>query len=66
MGLVKCPSCEQITAMAASHRALALCEHCGRALPQRRQVITIARQLALASERSAANPVKSTAAPHAR
>lgn len=66
MGFVRCPSCEQITAMAASQRALALCERCGRALPQRREVITIARQLALRADRAPANPIKRPATPDGR
>lgn len=44
---VRCPWCARVSAMAAEYSTLTLCEHCGRALPQRRHVVTITRRDAL-------------------
>jgi hypothetical protein len=54
--------------MAAHHLSLTLCEHCGGALPQRRQVVTIAERVALQGkgDRSRVIPLRPPASPDVR
>lgn len=62
---VRCPSCEQVSAMPAGYLTLAVCERCGSGLPQRRQVVTIARRYP-PGDRPPATPVSRLAVTDAR